>query len=328
MRSSSHNPWRNLALEEHLLGRVDREEPILYLWQNENTVVIGRNQNAWRECNYRLLEQEGGQLARRLSGGGAVFHDLGNLNFTFITSRQSYDLHRQLTVVLRAVRAIGIEAEFSGRNDLVVGARKFSGNAFLLGNTTAYHHGTLLVNSDLGKLTRYLRVSSEKISSKGIESVRSRVVNLNELEPGLTVDIVSDALAESFSSSYSGERSMDGIDPDSQLELEDLYRKYESWEWRFGKSPQFDIHYDKRFTWGEVQLCLALKRGRIESVELYSDAMNADLILRMASALRQVPLRAIPITEALNDVATGLDDPDDRTIVEDIEEWLQGKQLP
>lgn len=315
-------------MEEHLLGRVDREETILYLWQNENTVVIGRNQNAWRECNCRLLEQEGGQLARRLSGGGAVFHDLGNLNFTFITSRQSYELHRQLTVVLKAVRALGVEAEFSGRNDLVVGTRKFSGNAFLLGNVTAYHHGTLLVNSDLGKLTRYLQVSSEKMRSKGIESVRSRVVNLNELDPSLTVDVINDALAESFFSSYSGERSMDQTDPDSLPELEDLFQKYASWEWRFGKSPKFDICYSKRFTWGEVELCLAVSRGRIESVELYSDAMNADLILRMAGALKQVPLRATSISKALNDVSTELENPDGRRVVEDVEEWLQGKQLP
>lgn len=310
-----------------MLGQVGEEETILYLWQNEDTVVIGRNQNAWRECDCRLLEQEGGRLARRLSGGGAVFHDTGNLNFTFIVRRESYDVQKQLGVVLEAVRAVGIDAEFSGRNDLVVGTRKFSGNAFLLGKVAACHHGTLLISTNLDKLVRYLQVSKEKISSKGVESVRSRVVNLSELQPSLTVTALKNSLVQSFASAYPGEHVMYQVDPSKLSELADLYDRHASWEWRFGRSPEFDICYSTRFTWGEVQLCLTLRRGCIESVNLYSDAMNADLVSGIAHALKQVPLRAMSISEVLDDMAASVGDPSDSVIIDDLRKWLSAKQL-
>jgi len=168
--SEEYNPWYNLALEEYLIDRVEEDEIILYLWQNEHTVVIGRNQNAWKECRCsKLEERDGGYLARRLSGGGAVYHDLGNLNFTFLMERDDYDLHKQLSVILDAVKKLGIEAEFSGRNDLTAQGKKFSGNAFYFGTDKAYHHGTILYDTEIEPLLEYLSVSSEKIKTKGIE---------------------------------------------------------------------------------------------------------------------------------------------------------------
>ena len=200
----STDPERNLAMEEYLLSHTEPGECILYLWQNQHTVVIGKNQNCWKECNVSLLEEEGGRLVRRLSGGGAVYHDLGNLNFTFLVRKADYDLDRQLSVIAGAVESFGIPVEKSGRNDLLAAGRKFSGNAFYESGDFCYHHGTLLVDVDTGKMGRYLTVSKEKLKSKGVDSVRSRVGNLKELCPKLTIQKLSEAMKKSFAEVYGG----------------------------------------------------------------------------------------------------------------------------
>lgn len=201
-RGRGTDPYENLALEEALLSRVGEGELILYLWQNERTVVIGKNQNPWKECRTALLAEEGGHLARRLSGGGAVFHDLGNLNFTFLMPEAEYALSRQLSVIELACRSLGVPVQRSGRNDLLADGRKFSGNAFYKHNGKAYHHGTLMVDVDLERVSRYLSPSRAKLAAKGVDSVRSRVVNLKELVPDLTVERLADALVDALLDVY------------------------------------------------------------------------------------------------------------------------------
>ena len=188
------DPYYNLALEQHLMASVPEDAVILYLWQNRNTVVIGRNQNPWGECRTTALEEDGGLLARRMSGSGAVYHDLGNLNFTFLASRENYDLNKQLSVITAACAQLGIPAQVSGRNDLTADGRKFSGNAFYESAGRACHHGTLLVDADLEKLGKYLMPSKAKLQAKGVDSVRARVANLKEFSPELTVETMKNAL--------------------------------------------------------------------------------------------------------------------------------------
>ena len=201
-RTDCTDPYRNLAVEQYLLEHVPPGVCTLYLWQNRRTVVIGRNQSAWRECRTARLEEDGGFLARRLSGGGAVFHDLGNLNFTFLVRKEDYDLPRQLGVIVEACRLLGIPAECSGRNDVLADSRKFSGNAFYEHQGRCYHHGTLLVDVDMAAMGRYLSPSKAKLEAKGVSSVRSRVVNLKELRPDLTIEETAARMEEAFQSVY------------------------------------------------------------------------------------------------------------------------------
>jgi lipoate-protein ligase A len=273
------DPWWNLAIEEYLLETVEKDKCILYLWQNENTVVIGKNQNPWRECRTELLEREGGKLARRLSGGGTVFHDLGNLNFTFITNRENYNLEKQMKVILSAVSKVGIHAELNGRNDITLEGRKFSGNAFCFRKKNAYHHGTILVSTDIDKLTKYLQVSDEKIKSKGVRSVQSRVVNLTEHQPLLTIEKMENAFVEAFNEYYGGNSpvSEDTKNID-QVQIEELYKKYSSWNWRYGEVLEFDVKLTGDFSWGGLEIGFQLKKGRVDKATVYSDALDEEFI--------------------------------------------------
>ena len=274
----SYDPHYNLAVEEYLLESVEPGQCVLYLWQNRNTVVIGRNQNPWKECRTTLLEQEGGHLTRRLSGGGAVFHDFGNLNFTFLMCLEDYSVPRQMEVIRSAVASLGLPAEVSGRNDILAQGRKFSGNAFYKNGRQAYHHGTLLVAADMEKLGRYLHPSRAKLKAKGVESVRSRVVNLQELNPAVTVDSLKKALQEAFSNVYG--LPVEAL-PSAWLDeaaIGQLTQRNRSWQWNYGQKLPFTFECEDRFSWGEVQAQLQIEHGIIQNAKLYSDCLEEDMI--------------------------------------------------
>ena len=279
------DPYENLALEE-LLFETQGDGATFYLWQNERTVVIGRNQNAWRECRVEQLESEEGKLARRSSGGGAVFHDLGNLNFTFLLPRENYDLVRQLGVIQKAAAKFGIETSFTGRNDLVLTStgEKFSGNAFRFSNNVALHHGTILISADFTRLGRYLAPSQMKLESKGVKSVVSRVTNLGLQNPSLTIESMKNALAEAFAEEYGPyePHSWDLIDKDA---LEAKRAKYASWDWKFGTTPAFNVSFENRFEFGCLELLLNVQNGLVVSCACYTDAMDATLASRVEALL-------------------------------------------
>jgi lipoate-protein ligase A len=321
--SSTFNPWYNLALEELLLKHVRENEIILYLWQNDNTVVVGKNQNCWKECKCGELEEHGGKLARRLSGGGAVYHDLGNLNFTFVMDKKLYNLEKQLKVIIEALKNIGIEAEFSGRNDITVNGKKFSGNAFYNTKNTVLHHGTLLINSDFSKLATYLQVSKEKIQSKGIDSVQSRVINLKEINSSITLEEVISNLKSTFIKFYGGNGEIIDINPFEE-EINSLYDKYSSWQWRYGESPKFDISLQKRFSWGEIEICLVCKDGYIVDSKVYSDAMDYEIITEISKKLDGTKFQMEAIVNSIRELNQ---DEIKNPIIEDVTGWLNKKQL-
>lgn len=297
--STGFDPYCNLALEKILLDRVEPDSCILYLWQNQNTVVIGRNQNALVECRTSLLEQEGGKLARRLSGGGAVFHDLGNLNFTFLTNKEDYDVDRQLSVIQKACALAGIHTEKSGRNDLLADGRKFSGNAFYQDKLHAYHHGTLMLAVDKEKLGRYLSPSKAKLEAKGVQSVRSRVVNLTELAPSLTAGQMKSYMVSAFSDVY-GCAVFPLTLTDAELGSVQLLQKdYSSWEYLFGTPLPFTLECESRFSWGGITVRLQAKSGRITGCQVFTDAMEWQLPEGLERALTGLRLCKDDILPAL-----------------------------
>ena len=268
--------WMNLAADEWFLDHLGPEDMILYFYINENAVIIGKNQNPWKECDLAAMDRDGVQLVRRISGGGAVYHDAGNLNFSFMAGENRYDVEKQLGVILEAVRSFGIPCDFSGRNDLLADGRKFSGNAFCKRGQICQHHGTLLLNANLSKLQNYLRPDPRKLQAKGVSSVRSRVCNLQEFTPAVTTEAMLTAIRTAFVKTY-------GEVTDFQPTPEDLagmmlYReKQASWDWRLGKTPGFDLELDTRFPWGGVQLLLTAKNSVITEVSVFSDAMDPEL---------------------------------------------------
>ncbi len=311
---TSFDPHYNLAVEQVLLEQVQEGELILYLWQNRNTVVIGKNQNAWKECRTTILEQEGGRLARRLSGGGAVFHDLGNLNFTFLVRTEDYSVDRQLSVILEAVKSFGIKAEKSGRNDVLAlgradgtaqtdaaagpaartagaehaAGRKFSGNAFYSSRGHSYHHGTLLVDVDMEKLGRYLNPSKAKLAGKGVDSARARVVNLRELAPEMTVDGLRQAMEEAAARVYGlapQPYEWDDDGGEAACKIQKYFERNRSYDWLYGRKMAFTLSCEERFAWGGLELAFQVDEGRVTGCAAYTDSMDHELAEKLQEVL-------------------------------------------
>ena len=278
-------PYRNLAVEEYLTTHVQDDEIILYLWQNSNTIVIGRNQNAWKECRVSELEKDGGHVVRRLSGGGAVYHDLGNLNFTFCVKKANYSVDKQLDVILEAVKDLGINAQKTGRNDITIDGKKFSGNAFYKTGDCCYHHGTLLLNVDTAMMTKYLNVDIAKLQAKGVDSVKSRVTNLNAYYPNISVDLMAEKLQNAFDKVYKGKSTIISQDNLDTAKIDVLEQKFADWNWIFGRKNPFTHKIQKRFSWGDIEIYLFVDSGKIEKVNIYSDMMEQDFILRLKEKL-------------------------------------------
>jgi len=314
------DPALNLAVEEALL-LSQSPEPALFLWQNAHTVVIGRGQNAWKECRTALLSEEGGTLVRRTTGGGAVYHDLGNLNFSFVMPQGLYDVTRQLDVIRRAVARFGIETAASGRNDIVLSSSgaKFSGNAFRHLPLSSLHHGTILMDVDVSLLGRYLAPPATKLQAKGVESVRSRVGNLKEHAPGMTIPLLKEALFEAFAEEYGPARPFAWEEALPARQVDELSRKYRDWEWTYGKTPRFDALLENRFPWGGVEINLSLKNGRVTSAVCFTDANDAELAARLGRALECRAFTPGELGAGLSDSAF----PEDR----DVAAWLSGLQL-
>lgn len=300
--SASTNVFVNQGVEAALFETVADDEARLYLWSNDNTVVVGRNQHAAAECNVTLLESEGGLLARRLSGGGAVYHDAGNLNFTFIAKTANFDKRKNFDIVCDALSKLGINAEISGRNDLTANGAKFSGNAYYKRGDTELHHGTLIIGTSADKIARYLTPSESKFAGKAVRSVRSRVCALNEINPLLTRETLAAALCESFRRAY----------PDAEsAELQpfflgaDVIMKWTAFfgtdEWRYGKKAEFNLRAETELFSRPAVVRAEEKDGVLVTVAVDTDMLDGDKACAVRELLTGAKFGKTPCWEARYD---------------------------
>lgn len=273
--SNQTEPYWNISVENYLVEHADCVT--LYLWRNRRTVVIGQNQNPFSECNVEALEADGGYLMRRKTGGGAVYHDDGNINFSFVVPKALYDQTRQFGVIQRAVESFGLHTELSGRNDILAEGRKFSGNAFSKGRVNDLHHGTILIKGNMDDLARYLKPKPAKLQKHGVASVRSRVVNLSELNPAINAESLVPRLKEAFEAEYSEySEYSDYSEIIKRPEVRALHDHFASPEWKYGRWRTFTAQRSAQFDWGGVELALTVDeaRGVITDVQIASDALD------------------------------------------------------
>ncbi|ABO90981.1 lipoate--protein ligase [Aeromonas salmonicida subsp. salmonicida] len=326
--SDSHDPLFNLAVEECIFRQMDPNQRVLFLWRNANTVVIGRAQNPWKECNTRRMEEDGVTLARRSSGGGAVFHDLSNSCFIFMAGKPGYDKSISTAIALDALKLLGVSAFASGRNDLLVatqdGDRKVSGSAYRETHDRGFHHGTLLLDADLSRLANYLNPDPKKLAAKGISSVRSRVANLCELLPGIEHQQVSHALIEAFFAHYGARVSPEHISPTQLPDLPgfaDTFARQRSWEWNFGHAPAFTHQLDERFDWGGVELHFDVEKGVIGRAQIFSDSLDPAPLDALAQRLVGVAYRSDAIAALFGQLKA--DFPARQAELDALAGWLQ-----
>lgn len=325
LKSAVTNPWFNLATEDWIFQALDANSHTLFLWRNSETVVIGRSQNPWVECKIDKMETDEVFLARRQSGGGAMFHDLGNTNFTFLSPKDSYDQEANFTIIINALKKLGIDAQLSGRNDIQVGDRKISGNAFKHAVDRSFHHGTLLVNADMQKLGDYLNPHPLKLKAKGIKSVRARVANLIEFNEDITHEILSNALIEAFCEYYGETAPVEELDEASLAEQPTLNQYYEQmadWDWRFGKTPEFTHHIETRFDWGIIDMHLDVKQAVITDVVIFSDALTVELIDLLKGALAGIKYSKDNIKTRLDELRQA--NTELAAQIDDVSRWLIG----
>ena len=300
------DPRINLAIEEYALKNLNINETYLLFYINKPSIIIGKNQNTIEEINTEYVEENGITVVRRLSGGGAVYHDLGNLNFSFITKDDGESFHnfRKFTEpVINALKKLGVNAELSGRNDIEVEGRKISGNAQFSTRGRMFSHGTLMLDSEIDHVVSALRVKKDKIESKGIKSIRSRVANISEfLEEKVTVEEFRQLLLTNI---------FEGLEeiPEYVLTEEDWEKihqlseeRYQTWEWNYGKSPKFNLQHSHRFPVGSIDVRLEVNKGVIDDCKIYGDFFGVGEVIDIEDRLKNVKYERASLDKALDDL--------------------------
>lgn len=289
IESNSTNPYYNLALEEYVFEKMDRTEEYFILWQNYNTIVVGKYQNTAEEINQEYVDAHGVRVARRLSGGGAVYHDKGNLNYTFIVGKEKnpeFDFSLFSTPVVNALKKFGITAKLNGRNDISIDGKKFCGNSQYSKHGRMLHHGCIMLDSNLGTVADALRVKEAKFESKSVKSVRSRVTTINaNAQTPISMQEFKEALKEcAFQDNHLTEYRLTMED---EAAIQILKKeKYETWEWNYGKNPRYNMEREKKFPQGLVTLKIQAENGVIRDIRIFGDFFGNGEISELENQMR------------------------------------------
>ncbi len=300
------NPKLNLALEEYALRNFSADSDYLLFYINEPSIIIGRNQNTLEEVNQNYVEENNIHVVLRVSGGGAVYHDFGNLNFSFITNHDVKSLNnfKKFTApVIKVLKSLGLDAELKGRNDIQVDEKKISGTAQFSTGKRMVSHGTLLLDTDLGEVVNALNVKMSKIQSKGHKSVRSRVANISEyLKSPLKIEEFRSLLLEGL---YDESESFETyhLTPEEWKAVHKLKEeKYDTWEWNYGRSPKFNIQRSRRFPIGEIDLRIFVEKGTITDFKIFGDFFGKEPVANLEELLTGTRYEKANITEILKDI--------------------------
>lgn len=312
----STDPTFNLAFEEYVFESMDQDETYFMLWQNDHAIIVGKHQNTIEEINQDFVKEQGIKVVRRLTGGGAVYHDLGNLNFTFIVNNDSgkpFDFQSFTRPVVKALQSLGVNAEFNGRNDITIDGKKFSGNSQYAKRGRVLHHGTVLFNSKLDTVQRALKVKKDKIESKGVKSVKSRVTNIADyLDPDFTLEDFKKALVSyMFEDGELKERSFTQEDIAAIKKLQE--EKYATWEWNYGRSPEYNLRRERKYPCGLVTVLMTVDRGIIKDIHFYGDFFGNGDITKLEGQLvgskpEESVLRRLLQNNDLSDYINGMTD--------------------
>lgn len=290
IRNNSTNPKHNLALEEYVFKNFDLKDDYVILWRNEPSIIIGKNQCTVEEINSQYINENKIHVIRRITGGGAVYHDLGNLNFSFITKVdkiERIDFKEYTYPIINALNILGVKCELSGRNDLTIDGKKFSGIAQNITKGRLLNHGTLLFNSNLNALSNSLNVKKEKIESKGAKSVRSRVTNINDYLKS-TIDILEfrDLILKYLFEYEQSPMIEYKLTEEDKYKIESLMQqKYNTWEWNYGKSPKFNYKNIKRFNTGFLDVRINVESGLIKDCKIYGDFFGTEDVGKLEALL-------------------------------------------
>ncbi len=303
INNTNTNAYFNLAMEEYFLKNTN--EDIFLLWQNENSIIVGKNQNTLSEINYDYVKENNIKVVRRLSGGGAVFHDLGNINFTFISCNDnSFSDFKKFTMpIVEALKELNVHAEFSGRNDLLIDGQKFSGNAQYNYKNKVMHHGTLLFSSEINDLSNALKVKPSKFQGKSVKSVKSRVTNISShLDKKMTVLEFKDYLMDFINKRDKNSHFYELNDKDVESINKLVEEKYSTWEWNFGYSPKYSLYNELKYPGGNVEFSLDVHDGLIKDIKFFGDFFGKEDISFIENKLRNVKHNEYSIKSALEDV--------------------------